>query len=279
MPSSSLQQNLSLTIRFVVITVICIVLMTVDHRNETFRALRTTVSSYFIYPLQYIAAMPANITQWTGENLNTRKSLTEYNEQLRETNLKLQTEQQRLLSLQQENDRLRELLGASSKLSTETLIAEVLTVDQDYYTQQIVINKGKNHGVFLGQAVIDAYGIFGQVIELNQYSAVVLLISDPSHALPVQNNRNGIRTIARGKGDTGELDLLHIPNNTDIKVGDLIISSGLGGRFPANYPVATVTHIKVLPGEPFAEVMAKPAAALDRSREVLLVWNSVEASE
>ena len=275
---SALQQNFSLTIRFVVLSVICIVLMTVDHRNETFRSTRATVSSYLIYPLQYTAALPAHIADWSVENLATHTSLLAENTQLKETNLQLQAEQQRLLSLQQENDRLRELLGASSKLSTNILIAEVLRVDQDYYTQKIIINKGKKQGVFLGQAVIDAMGVVGQVVELNQASAVVLLISDPSHALPVQNNRNGIRTIAQGKGDTNELDLLHIPNNTDIQAGDLITSSGLGGRFPANYPVATVTRIVILPGEPFAEVVAKPAAALDRSREVLLVWKKLEAA-
>ena len=275
---SPFHQNIGLSIRLVVLSALCLTLMTIDHRNESFRGLRSTVSSYLIYPLQYIVTIPSKITQWAGENLTTRTNLLNENAELRETNLRLLTDQQRLASLQRENERLRELLGASSQLEADILIAEVLEVDQDYYTQQILINKGSEHNVYLGQAVVDATGILGQVIQLNKQSAVVLLISDPGHAIPIQNNRNGIRTIAQGKGDPNELDLLHIPNNTDIKVGDLMTSSGLGARFPPNYPVATVAEVKIRPSEPFALVTAKPAAALDRSREVLLVWYSRETT-
>lgn len=270
------QQNVSLTLRLVVISAVCVVLMTVDHRNEAFSGIRSTVGSYLVYPLQVLVSIPARAIDWSGQSLTDREALIERNEELHRENLKLLARQQRLASLQRENARLRELLHASSRVGEDILVAEVLTIDQDYYKQQIVINKGRMHAVYVGQPVIDATGIMGQVTELNRRSAIVLLISDPSHALPVQNNRNGMRTIAQGKGNPHELDLLHIPNNTDIQVGDLMITSGLGGRFPPNYPVARVSAVEILPGEPFARVTAAPMASLDRSREVLLVWPGQE---
>lgn len=269
---SLFQQTAGLTLRALVVAAICIVLMTIDHRDDTLKEARSAIGTFLVYPIQYVVAIPGNIIRWSSDNLASRKTLQKENASLHEQNLELLARQQHLLSLQQENTRLRELLHASSRVGEDILIAEVLTVDQDYYKQHIVINKGETSKLYPGQPVIDAMGIMGQVIEVSRYSARVLLISDPGHALPVQNNRNGFRTIAQGKGDPAELDLLHIPNNTDIRIGDLMITSGLGGKFPPNYPVATVTDVKIRPGEPFARIVAKPAAALDASREVLLVW-------
>jgi rod shape-determining protein MreC len=275
---SSSQQSVGLTLRATIAVAVCLVLMTVDHRDNTFTGIRSTIGSFLVYPIQYLVATPGTILHWSGDHLASRNKLIETNAALHRQNLELMARQQQLLSLQQENARLRELLHASSVVGEHILVAEVLTVDQDYYKQQIVINKGEGNDVYVGQPVIDATGIMGQVIGLNKYSASVLLISDPSHALPVQINRNGIRTVVQGKGDPGELELLHIPNNTDIRIGDLMITSGLGGRFPPNYPVATITQVEIRPGQPFARVAAKPAAALDISREVLLVWPAMEAN-
>lgn len=269
---SLFQQNISLTFRLVVIGVLCLILMTIDHRNDTLQGFRSTVGSYLVYPMQYIVALPSRLLDWGDESVASQQSLSEENARLQDENLQLRAQQLKLLSLQQENSRLRELLRASSRVGEDVLIAEVVRVDQDYYKQQILINKGEAHHVYLGQPVIDAHGIMGQVVELYQHSASVLLISDPSHALPVQCNRNGVRTIAQGKGNPNELDLLHIPNNTNLQPGDLFISSGLGGRFPPNYPVAVIQEVVIQPGQPFAKVTAAPTAELDRSREVLLVW-------
>lgn len=269
---SLFQQNISLTFRLVVISVLCLILMTVDHRNDTLQGFRSTVGSYLVYPMQYIVALPSRLLDWGDESVASQQSLREENARLQDENLQLRAQQLKLLSLQQENSRLRELLRASSRVGEDVLIAEVVRVDQDYYKQQIVINKGKAHHVYLGQPVIDAQGIMGQVVELYQHSASVLLISDPSHAMPVQSTRNGVRTIVQGKGNPNELDLLHVPNNTDLQPGDLFISSGLGGRFPPNYPVAVIQEVVIQPGQPFAKVTATPTAELDRSREVLLVW-------
>ena len=271
---SLFQQNISLTLRLVVITVICVTLMTIDHRNDALKGFRSTVGSYLVYPLQYLVALPGNLLGWSSDTLASRNTLLDENSSLHEENLRLKAQLLKLDSLEQENNRLRELLHASSQVGEDILVAEVIRVDQDYYTQQIVINKGLGDHVYLGQPIIDAKGIMGQVTELNEHSATVLLISDPNHAIPVQVNRNGVRTIAQGNGNANVLELLHLPNNTDLVRGDLLITSGLGSRFPPNYPVAIVEEVVIQPGQPFARVTAVPTAQLDRSREVLLVWPS-----
>lgn len=273
---SLFQQNVSLTLRLLVITILCIVLMTVDHRNNTLQGFRSAVGSYLVYPLQYLASLPSRMFTNTGETIVSRKQLIAQNTLLKYENLELRAQLQKLESLEQENERLRRLMHASSAVGEEILIAEVVSVDQDYYKQQILINKGSENNVYAGQPVIDAKGIMGQVIEVNRYASTVLLISDPSHAVPVQSNRGGIRSIAQGKGNPNELDLLHIPNNTSLKPGDLLITSGLGGRFPPNYPVGVVSEVLIQPSRPFAQVTATPTALLDKSREVLLVWPEVD---
>lgn len=274
---SLFQQNVSPTLRLLVITIVCVVLMTVDHRNNALEGFRSAVGSYLVYPLQYLASLPSRLFEGMDEGIMTRKQLVAENTLLKNENLELRAQLQKLESLQQENERLRSLMGAAAGVGEEVLIAEVVKVDQDYYKQQILINKGSDHDVYAGQPVIDARGIMGQVVEVTRFSSTVLLISDPSHALPVQSNRGGIRTIAQGKGNPNELELLYIPNNTSLKPGDLLITSGLGGIFPPNYPVGIVSEVLIRPSKPFAEVTATPTALLDKSREVLLVWPRPEA--
>ncbi len=274
MQSSLFQQNVSLTLRLLVITILCIVLMTVDHRNNALKGFRSTVGSYLVYPLQYLASLPSRMFSNTGETIVTRKQLLANNTLLKYENLELKAQLQKLESLEQENERLRSLMGSAARLGEEVLIAEVVTVDLD--KEQILINKGSDHNVYVGQPVIDAMGIMGQVIEVNRFASTVLLISDPGHALPVQSNRGGIRSIVQGKGNSNELDLLYIPNNTALKPGDLLITSGLGGRFPPNYPVAIVSEVVIQHSNPFAKVTATPTALLDKSREVLLIWPKVD---
>jgi len=152
------------------------------------------------------------------------------------------------------------------------LIAELLAVDMQPFRHQVTINKGKREGAFDGQPIVDANGIMGQIIHVGPFSSIVLLITDPTHALPVQINRNGLRAIAVGTGQNSSLQLEHLPNNADIRQGDLIVSSGLGSRFPSGYPVGTVSKISLDPAEPFAKVVVTPSARLEQSREVLMVW-------
>ena len=188
----------------------------------------------------------------------------------------LQGKVQKLVSLEAENVRLRELLNSSALVGDSVLVAELINVSPSPLHHQIVVNKGKSDGLYVGQPVIDSLGLMGQIIEVGPLSSRALLITDASHALPVQINRNGVRSIAEGVGLFHEMQLRHVAATTDIRVGDLLVSSGLGQRFPVGYPVAVVTEVTIDPGLSFATVKAAPKAALNRSRYVLLVFTNSE---
>jgi rod shape-determining protein MreC len=270
------KQGPSLNARFLLFLVSSIVLMTVDHRYQHLDTLRSGLS-VIVEPLRQTINLPFMVADELGENLSTHSTLLNENESLRTQNLLLKAQLQKYASLETENMRLRELLESSFKVGERVLIAELLRVDLDPFTRQIMINKGDNDDVFVGQPLIDADGIIGQIIRTSPFSSTAMLITDPSHALPVQSNRSGQRAIAIGTGRADELELLYIPNNAEIEVDDLLVSSGLGGRFPPGYPVARVTHIDRDPARPYLGVVAAPIAALQRSREVLLVWTEKEA--
>jgi len=236
--------------------------------------MRHTVRSIFnivIYPLQTIASVPANAIIWLDDRLDSHQSLIDENETYRRDNLLLKAQLQKFTSLQAENIRLRSLLKSSRKISDQMLIAETIAVDLDPYKRQIVINKGQRSNIYTGQPILDAHGIMGQIIHPGVASSTAILITDPSHAIPVQINRNGLRTALYGTGAANYLEVQNLPNNADIELGDLLITSGLGGRFPEGYPVAVVINIKRDPGQPFAQVIAEASAHLEQSREVLLV--------
>jgi rod shape-determining protein MreC len=154
-----------------------------------------------------------------------------------------------------------------------------MRVDLDPLRQRVIINRGTTDGAFKGQPILDATGVFGQIARAGAYSSEVILISDIEHAIPVQVNRNGLRTIAVGTGDPSRLSLPFLAANVDIEVGDLLVSSGLGGAFPSGYPVGTVTSVNAQAIQTMAEISAKPAAALDRDREVLMVWLKTPAPD
>jgi rod shape-determining protein MreC len=215
---------------------------------------------------------------WLGESLSSREHLLTENARQRERGLLQAARLQRLEALERENRRLRELLSASERVDDRVSVAELLAVALDPYRQEVVLDRGTRDGVFVGQPVIDAYGIIGQVRQVDPLSAHVLLISDPSHALPVLINRTGLRTLAVGTGSPDLLELRHIPPSADVRVGDIVSSSGLGQRFPRDYPVAEISRVERTPGAHFAIVEARPLARLDRSREVLLVWSAETTS-
>ena len=253
--------------------VLSIVLMTVDHRWNHLEIVRSTLS-YLLYPLQYSIDLPIRIYDWADKTLSTQKTLLDENKLLLDQQLQTRVSLQKLDILEKENSRLRELLSATPKVKEKVLIAEILTVDINPYRQFIILNKSTTDGVYTGQPIIDAQGVMGQVKYVNAMSATAILITDASHAIPVQVDRTGLRSIAFGTGQTGLLELRHITHSADISVGDKLITSGLGGRFPPNYPVAIITQIDRPPGEAFATVKAEPLALLDKSREVLLVWHN-----
>ena len=251
--------------------IVSLALMVIDHRFHHLREIRGALA-FLTYPLQLAADFPVTASRWLDETTRSREQLIEENRHLHEQNLKAQAELQRLDSLQAENLRLRNLLDASYKVGDRVLIAELSAVDLDPYRQQVVINKGSNSGVFEGQAVLDANAVMGQIIQTTPFSSTVLLITDPSHSIPVQALRNGLRTIAVGTGRINELSLPYLPTDSDIRVGDKLVTSGLGGKFPPGYPVATVSRVDRSPDNAFSRITATPTVHLDRSREVLLVW-------
>ncbi len=225
-------------------------------------------------PFYWVADIPSQIFQWSDDNIRSRKTLISDNKRLVAETLLLKAQVQRLASLEAENVRLRELLNSSAILDDSVLVAEMVGVSPNPLHHQIIVNKGKEDGLYVGQPVIDALGLMGQIIEVGPLHSRVLLITDATHALPVQINRNGVRSVAEGVGLFHELILQHVAATTDIKVGDLLVSSGLGQRFPVGYPVAVVTEVAIDPGQAFAIVKAKPSAALNRSRHVLLVFSN-----
>jgi rod shape-determining protein MreC len=262
----------------VVFVVLSLVLMTVDHRQHHLESVRS-VLSVVVSPLQYLLGMPIDAGHWLGEALTTRQSLEEQNAELRNQQLLQSARLQKMAALEAENERLRALLDSSVKVGERVLVAELLEVDFDPFSQEIVINKGSHDGVNMGQPIVDAEGVMGQVVHVSLFTSTAMLITDPSHAIPVSVNRNGLRAIAVGTGASDRLDIPNLPLNADIQEGDLLVTSGLGGRFPPGYPVAVVKKVERNPGQPFSDVSAQPTARLEQSREVLLVWTSHQLSE
>lgn len=246
-------------------------LMTLDHRQQHLETIRAAIA-VVLYPLEYLVSLPAAAGNWAVDALATRNHLLDENRRLREQQLKLEARLQKFDALQAENIRLREMLQSSQKVGERLLVAELMAVDMDPFKRQVVLNKGARDGVFRGHPVLDAKGVMGQVTSVSAFSSVAMLITDPSHAIPVQVNRNGLRAIALGTGEADSLEVPHIPNNADIRVGDLLVTSGLGQRFPPGYPVAVISRIDIDPTRPYATVTARPTAHLERVREVLLVW-------
>jgi rod shape-determining protein MreC len=256
-----------------VLAVLSLALMFLDHRRQLAQPVRDALA-LSAYPIQAVVNMPFELNDLVGENLRSRRQLIEENARLQSQQLLYEARLLRLDALERENIALRELLQSSYSVAESVLIAGLMRVDLDPATHLIQINKGIRTGVYVGQPVLDAGGVIGQVDEVAPLSAIVRLITDPSHAIPVRVNRNGIRAIAHGTGDTSRLELVNVPNNADITPDDLLVTSGLGGRFPSGYPVGRVTSVDLEPGQPFARISVEPTAALDRSRQVLLVRSS-----
>jgi len=252
-----------------------IALFFLDTRFNYFAPTRSALSTV-VYPLQVIASFPNDALEWISDAFQDREQLAEKNSALAATNLLNNIRLQKMQNLERENMRLRELLGSSFRLTERVLVAELLSIDLDPFSQQVVLNKGLDQGVYNGQPVLDAHGVMGQVTEVASYSSRAVLLTDPSHGLPVQINRNGLRAVAIGRGLGEPLQLAHLPHNADVRVGDVLVTSGLGGRFPVGYPVGTVIAINFPQGKAFADIAVKPAAQLNTSREVLLVLPSAK---
>lgn len=242
-----------------------------DSRTTTLVPLRHA-ASVLLTPVVWLAELPSTISNFGGY-FSRRDTVLEENARLREDLLRQEARLRRLAALEAENQRLRELLSSSSQLEEHVLVAEILSISQDPYRHQIMINKGTRDGVYRGQAIVDAYGVLGQIVTVNPQRATAMLITDPDHSIPVEVNRTGLQTVARGRGEGGGLALPFLPGNADVRVGDLLVSSALGGRFPEGYPVGEIAEVRYQPGEHFMEAIGYPAARILRGRQVLLVWS------
>ncbi|MDP9199766.1 MAG: rod shape-determining protein MreC [Pseudomonadota bacterium] len=261
----------ALGLRFIVLALMSAGLMVADHRQHHLAVVRDWLSAV-AYPFQWTVQAP--LAAWTAarESFASRSRIEADNVRLAADNFLLRLRMMRFESLEQENRRLRAAGESTSRVVQRTLIAEIVRVDLDPFRQRVLVNKGSRNGVFRGQAVLDANGVFGQVMRAGPVSAEVILISDPEHAIPVQINRTGTRSIALGTGRTGMLSLPYLPQNADVVDGDLLVSSGLGGVYPPGYPVGKVTSVVRDPSQPLLMIEAEPLAGLDRDPEVLLVW-------
>lgn len=245
-------------------------LLQLDQRSDWLTPLRFALS-YITGSIHMVAHVPSDLSDWAGEQWQSHDTLLDANRTLRQQNLILQQKAQQLAVLRAENVRLRDLLNSSARVTASVSVAEIVGISPDPDRQELVINRGSHDGVHQGQVVLDAYGVMGQVVSVGPFSAHVLLITDASHAMSVQDNRTGLHSILTGSGQPGLMQLLYVPTSADVQAGDLLVSTGLEGRFPRGYPVATVTKVERSTGSSFLLISTRPEAHIQRASHVLLV--------
>jgi len=267
-----------LLFRCVLYSLLALALIIVDKRYDHLGKIRRLLS-VVAYPVQIAVASPFEGWHWFRDSITTRDALRADKAKL-EAELRLaQFRLQRYEALEAETQRLRALRENTAGVTDRFLVGDIMNVDLDAFRERVLVDKGASDGIFVGQAVLDSGGVFGQVARVGQLTSEVILVSDAAHAIPVQINRNGLRTVAVGTGDTSRLKLPYLPTSADVVAGDLLVTSGLGGGFPAGYPVGTIAEVKRDPAQSLADVDVKPSAALDRSRELLFVWLKPQATE
>ena len=255
-----------------------LVLLVIDHRYNYFSYVRSWLA-VVTTPVYWLADLPSRAVDVASEAVVSRSELVEENMRLKAKNLILEQKMQKLASLTAQNIRLKELLNSADLVDEQVVVAEIVGVDADPFSNVVMINKGSADGVFQGQAILDARGVMGQVIEVTLVSSRVMLVTDSASRVPAQNHRTGYRAIAAGTGLPDQLELLHIPDTADFKEGDLLTSSGLGQSFPAGYLLGTVQKVVRTPGQSFSTVLIQPAALVNRSRLVLLVFKGDRVSD
>lgn len=270
------QRQSTLWYRFIFLIILSISLMIYDQKYQQTERFHAMLSG-LITPLQYTISGSFNVFGVVANSLTSRQSLIKKNNELESKVLLQQAQIQKVLELERENTQLRALLNSSTYINGNVKVAQILAVDTDPYLAQAVIDKGKNYGVFVGQPVIDAEGIVGQVIQVGPLTSRVMLITDTRSAIPVQDQQTGVHAIAVGTGPQRELSLINVPETAGIKVGDRLLTSGLDLQYPVGYPLGIVTQVDYHTGELFANITIKPAAKLNQSRQILLMWLPAKA--
>lgn len=258
------------TLRLIAYLTLAMIIMVIDHRGNYLQRART-LASVVVEPVYRVAALPSDVARAGRLAIATQSQLVDENRALREALLLAQVRLNRMSALSAQNDRLKQLLDAQNELGLGVQLAQLINIDLDPYRHRIVLDAGAAQLIEVGQPVLDAHGIMGQIVEVLPHTSVAMLVTDPTHAIPVMIERTGLRTIAYGTGSIDRLQLPNVPMSADIKVGDLLVTSGLGGRFPVGFPVGEILEISNDESGMFAAAIARPAAALDRSGEVLLL--------
>ena len=276
--ASRLSESAGGTLPLLAYLAVAMMLMVADQRGG-FASQARQQFSVLAEPVWWLAASPGRLAEGAGSLLVSRRDLTSENQRLARELQVSASRLHRLLAVAEENQRLRELLGGTRGYRLSAKLVGIIDIDLDPSRQRILLDAGSDEGVVVGQAMIDAGGVLGQVIEVTPRRATALLLTDPDHAIPVQVVRSGLRTIAFGTGRTDQLRLPNIPQSADIRVGDRLVTSGIGGRFPAGFPVGVVEEMHPDDTRLFVVAQARPAAYLDRGLEVLLVSNAVDETE
>ena len=258
------------TARLIAYLTLAMIVMVIDHRGNYLEHVRALAGT-LIEPVYRIAALPSDVARAGRLAVATQTQLVDENRDLREALLLAQVRLNRMSALTAQNDRLKKLLDVQNELGLGVQLARLIDIDLDPFRHRVVLDAGSQQGILVGQPVLDARGVMGQIVEVLPRTSVAMLVTDPTHAVPVMVERTGLRTIAYGTGAIDRLQLPNIPISADVKVGDLLVTSGLGGRFPAGFPVGQITVISNDDSGMFAAADAMPAAALDRSGEVLLL--------
>jgi rod shape-determining protein MreC len=256
--------------RFVVLAALSVALMVLDHRGQQLARIRGVLSVLAI-PVHYVAAVPGRVIDGVSDLLAGERALREANSRLRAANEELRVKLLQFEALEQENARLRNMLGSAQRVAEQTISAEILEASPEPFSRHILLARGERHGVRPGQPVIDAHGIMGQITQVAPYTSRATLITDAGHAIPVLVNRSGLRALAFGTGDAETLKVPYLTAGADIREGDLLVSSGMGGSFPPDYPVARVTRIVNDPNEAFLDIRAKPTAQLNHGKQVMVI--------
>lgn len=257
--------------RLILLSALSVALMILDHRGHHLEKIRAGLN-VLAYPIQLIAAAPAYVGGGIADFFTTRGTLRQDNEKLLAERQVLNAKVQQFDALEEENARLRRMLGSAAQVADKAIAAELIEVSSEPFTRKIVVAKGGRDGVYVGQSVIDAHGIMGQVTQVASQVSRVTLITDAGHAIPVLDNRSGLRMLVFGTGNPDTLKVPYLTSASDIKEGDLLVSSGMGGTFPPGYPVAQVSKIVNDPNEAFLAITVKPAAQLNHGKQVMLIW-------
>lgn len=260
-----------LLLRSVLYTLLALGMMVLDKRYDQLGRIRRALS-IVVYPVELAVSSPFEGWSWLRRSVTTRDTLRAENARLRAELLSARFRLQRYVALEAANRELRALRARSAGVAAKFLIGDIMDVDLDAFRERVLVDKGAHDGVYVGQAVLDAHGVFGQVQSVGERTCDVILISDATSAIPVMINRTGLRTIAVGAGEPGLLKLPYLPTTADVVKGDLLVTSGLGGVYPEGYPVGSVLDVRLDTVRSLADVDVRSAAAIDSSRALLFVW-------